>query len=49
MIKTLAELGQALNTLYPTSYLRWDKKQKGTFITYTDEGQEDFFGDDEVE
>lgn len=47
MIKTLAELGQALNTLYPTRYLKFNRKADDQFIVYTDEGQEDFFADGE--
>jgi len=47
MIKTLTELGQALNTLYPTRYLKFNRKADNQFIVYTDEGQEDFFADDE--
>jgi len=47
MIKTLTELGQALNTLYPTRYLKFNRKADDQFIVYTDEGQEDFFADDE--
>ena len=47
MIKTLAELGQALNTLYPTRYLKFNRKANDQFIVYTDEGQEDFFADGE--
>ena len=45
MIKTLTELGQALNTLYPTRYLKFNRKEDEQFIVYTDEGQEDFFAD----
>ena len=45
MIKTLEELGQALNTLYPTRYLYFNEKTEGPYIVYTDEGQEDFFAD----
>ena len=47
MIKTLTELGQALNTLYPTRYLKFNRKADDQFIVYTDEGQEDFFADGE--
>ena len=47
MIKTLAELGQALNALYPTRYLKFNRKADDQFIVYTDEGQEDFFADGE--
>ena len=47
MVKTLTELGQALNTLYPTRYLKFNRKADDQFIVYTDEGQEDFFADDE--
>lgn len=48
MIKTLTELGQALNTLYPTRYLKFNRKADDKFIVYTDEGQEDFFADDKT-
>ena len=48
MVKTLTELGQALNTLYPTRYLKFNRKADNQFIVYTDEGQEDFFADNQT-
>lgn len=49
MIKTLPQLAQALNTIYPTRYSHFTTAQAPPFVCYlTDEPEENFFADDEV-
>lgn len=48
MIKTLAQLAQALNALYPTRYSHFTSKQAPPFICYLDDGEGNFHADDTV-
>jgi hypothetical protein len=49
MIKTLAQLAESLNELYPTQYSHFTHAQKPPFICYlTDESEDSFYADDEV-
>ena len=49
MIKTLPQLAQALNALYPTQYSHFTNAQNPPFICYlTDEGESNFYADDDV-
>ena len=48
MIRTLDELANTLNELYPTRYSHFNKKQEGTFICYIDQGEENFHADNKV-
>jgi len=48
MIRTLDELANALNTLYPTRYSHFNSKQEGTFIVYLDQGEQNFHADNKV-
>lgn len=44
-IKTLEELGEGLQTLYPTRYSHFAKEQARPFITYIDTDYENFAAD----
>lgn len=48
MIKTISELYQALNAIYPTRFSHFEKKQKPPYICYIDTGEENFYADDNV-
>ena len=48
MIKTLDELADKLNELYPTRYSHFNSKQEGTFIVYLDQGEDNFHADNKV-
>lgn len=48
MIKTLAELAQGLNAIYPTQFSHFEKKQKPPYICYIDTGEENFYADDDA-
>ena len=48
MIRTLDELANKLNELYPTRYSHFNQKQDGTFIVYLDQGEENFHADNKV-
>ena len=48
MIKTLPELANALNELYPTRFSHFASVQAPPFICYLTEEGETFYADDEV-
>ena len=45
MIKTLPQLAQALNTIYPTRYSHFATAQTAPFICYLDDGEDNFHAD----
>jgi len=45
MIKTLPQLAQALNVIYPTRYSHFTSAQTPPFICYIDDGEDNFHAD----
>lgn len=48
MIKTISELYQSLNVIYPTRFSHFENKQQPPYICYIDTGEENFHADDGV-
>lgn len=48
MIKTIEELADALEVLYPTRYSHFTSKQEPPFICYLDNGEDNFHADNVV-
>ena len=47
-IRTLEQLAQQLNSLYPTRYSHFENHQARPFIVYLDQGEENFHADNLV-
>lgn len=47
-MRTLGELAQGLNKIYPTRYSHFTKKQEPPFICYLDDGANTLVGDGKV-
>lgn len=48
MIKTLPQLAQALNAIYPTRYSHFTSAQVPPFICYIDDGEDNFHADNTI-
>ena len=48
MIKTLPQLAQALNSIYPTRYSHFSSVQAPPFICYLDDGEDNFHADNTI-
>lgn len=48
MIKTLDQLAQGLNAIYPTRYSHFSTLQEPPFICYLDDGSDNFCADNKV-
>lgn len=46
---TFEELRTGLNNLFPTNYDHFTRQPTGIYVTYIDNGQDDFYSDDFVQ